>query len=208
MKQVLNTERDTATKASRAPLAGTLAMVAGGLFVFGALVSIAVEWAWPALLVGFALLIHVVPQLHRYQSPADGWAGRVGSVLVAAGAAVMVALGVTFLIWEAVGDPGEPGWTNVVWPVAFFAFLIGIVLFAIGSAMAKKVPPAAPLLMLIGLVAAVAIDMATGAFFEDDANSSATEWGFHIGVPLFGLGLAWMGYALRSALRTRSAVAD
>lgn len=41
--------------------------------------------------------------------------------------------------------------------------------------------------------------MMTGAFFADDG--SVTEWGFYIGVPLFGLGLAWIGYALAHASR-------
>lgn len=191
------TVADTGTGGARAATVGTLTMAAGALFALGTLVSIAVDWAWFAILIGFALLVYVVPQLHRSQSPADGWAGRAGSLLVAAGAGLVVALGVVFLVLEAVGDPGEPAWAGVLWMIGFFAFLIGVVLFAVGSAMARRFPPGAPLLMLIGLVAAVAIDMATGAFFEDDP--STTEWGVYIGVPLFGLGLAWMGYALRNA---------
>ena len=50
---------------------------------------------------------------------------------------------------------------------------------------------------LLGM-AALAVDMATGAFFEDD--STTTEWGFYIGVPVFGLGLAWAGYAVWKGL--------
>jgi hypothetical protein len=169
------------------------------------LVSSAVDWAWLAILVGFALLLYVVPQLHRFQSPADGWAGKWGSWLVAGGAAVVLALGVVFLILETVGDPGEPAWAGVLWMIGFFAFVLGILLFGIGSALAKRFPPAAPLLMLVGLVAAIVIDMATGAFFGED--TATTEWGFYIGVPLFGLGLAWMGYALRNASRANPAVA-
>ncbi|MDK3256981.1 hypothetical protein [Blastococcus capsensis] len=198
MKQTSSTTfAETGAVQDRAQTVGTLTMVAGALFALGALVSIAVDWAWLAILIGFGLLTYVVPQLHRVQSPADGWAGRAGSLLVAAGAGLVVALGVVFLVLEAVGDPGEPAWANVLWMIGFLAFLVGIVLFAVGSAIAKRFPPGAPLLMLLGLVAAVAIDMATGAFFEDD--SSTTEWGFYIGVPLFGLGLAWIGYALRNA---------
>ncbi|RZU31802.1 hypothetical protein [Blastococcus saxobsidens] len=191
------TPAETTVVRTRAETVGALAMVAGALFALGALVSSAVDWAWFAILIGFGLLVYVIPQLHRVQAPADGWAGRAGSVLVAAGAGLVVALGVVFLVLEAVGDPGEPAWAEVLWMIGFLAFLVGIVLFAVGSAIGKRFPPGAPLLMLFGLVAAVAIDMATGAFFEDD--SSTTEWGFFIGVPLFGLGLAWMGYALRSA---------
>ncbi len=179
---------------------GTLTMVAGAMFVLSALVSIATDWAWLALLVGFALLVYVVPRLHHVQAPADGWPGRLGAPLTAAGAAIIFLLGALFVVWDAVGDPGEPAWVGIVWLIGFLSFLVGIVLFGIGSAMARVVPRAAPLLMLLGLVAAIAIDVATGAFFEDD--SSTAEWGFFIGLPLFGLGLAWMGWAVRSGRRT------
>ena len=194
------TSAETGTGGSREAV-GTLTMGAGAAFALGALLSAAVEWGWLAVLVGFALVVYVLPQLHRFQSPTDGWAGRIGSLLGAAGAGVMVLLGVIFLVWEAVGTPGEPAWVGVLWVAGFFGFLLGIALFAVGSALARRFPPGAPVLMLVGLVAAIAIDMATGAFFSDDG--SVTEWGFHIGVPLFGLGLAWMGYTLRTgALRT------
>ena len=205
MNQSLNTGRDASIEGSRGTLVGTLAMAAGALFVLGALLTIATEWGWLGLLLGLALLVYVVPQLHRFQSPADGWLGRVGSLLVAAGAGVWVTLGVIFLVWEAVGEPGEPAWTGVAWLLSFVAFLLGVVLFGVGSVKAKKFPPGAPLLMIVGLIGALAIDMATGAFFEEDA--STTEWGLYIGIPLFGLGLAWMGYVLRTQARTRPAVA-
>jgi hypothetical protein len=199
MKQTSTTAlAETGAGGSRARTVGTLTMLAGALFALGALVSAATEWAWLAVIVGFALLAYVVPQLHRFQAPADGWAGRVGSLLVAGGAGLMVALGVVFLVWEAVGSPGEPAWAGVLWMVAFLAFVIGIVLFAVGSALARRFPWGAPVLVLVGLVSALVIDMATGAFFEDDADASTTEWGLYLGIPLFGLGLVWMGHALRS----------
>ena len=192
---------ETGAGGPRATTVGILTMAAGALFAVGALASVAVDWAWFAILIGFAALVYVVPQMHRIQSPADGWAGRAGSLLVAAGAGLVVALGVVFLVLEVIGDPGEPVWAGVLWMVGFFAFLAGIVLFAVGSLIGKAFPPGAPLLMLIGLLAAVAIDVATGAFFGEDPD--ATEWGFHVGVPLFGLGLAWMGHALANTHTSR-----
>ncbi len=83
-----------------------------------------------------------------------------------------------------------------MWLIGFIGFVLGVVLFGVGSVMARTFPPGAPLLMMFGLLGSLVIDMATGAFFAED--STTTEWGFLIGIPLFGLGLAWMGYVLRS----------
>ena len=205
MKRVLRTGRDAPTDESRGTLVGTLAMVAGAAFVVGTLLTIAAEWGWSLVVIGMALLLYVVPQLHRFQSPADGWLGRAGSPLVLAGAGLFVAPGVIFLIWSTVGEPAGAG---LLWMIGFrtiglIALILGTVLFGIGSAMARRFPPAAPLLMLVGLLGALAIDMATGAWVDDERT---TEWGFYIGVPLFGLGLAWMGYVLRSEARARPAL--
>jgi hypothetical protein len=78
--------------------------------------------------------------------------------------------------------------------LGFVTFVIGVVLFAIGTIRGKVLPQASGVLMLIGLLAAIAIDMATGAFFQDQPTT--TEWGFYIGVPIFALGLGWAGYAV------------
>ncbi len=200
-----NTSTGTGSGSSRAATVGTLTMVAGALFVLAPLVSIATEWAWVGLLAGLALLAYVAPQIHRLVVPADGWTGRAGSWLVTCGAALVLALVVVFLVWDAVGDPGEPAWADVLWLIGFLAFLVGIVLFGIGAALSRRFPPAAPLLMLGGLVASVLIDMATGAFFEEEPTT--TEWGFFIGLPLFGLGLVWMGCALRNPARRHTSTA-
>ena len=199
---------DTATPdpragGSRATTVGTVTMAAGGLFVAGPLLGIVADWAWPVLLVGFALLVHAVPHLHRAQAPADGWTGRAGSLLVVGGAALLVLLGLVSVVWEALSDTpvAEPAWAGLLWAVGFFGFLAGILLFCAGTLVAGRFPRGAPVLMLAGLAGALLIDVATGAFFEDDA--STTEWGFFIGIPLFGLGLVWLGSALRgSAPRT------
>lgn len=177
---------------------GLVTLIAGFCFVVGAIGSEIVDPLWLVLVLGFALLIYAVPALHRYQAPADGAAGKWGARLVPFGGAVLIALALIYLVWEAVGNPPEegPAWTNVAWPIGFFSFLIGIVAFAIGTIRAKVFPTAAATLILVGLVAGVAIDMATGTFFEDDGESTA--WGFMIGIPLAGLGIAWLGNSLRT----------
>ncbi|MFP5372619.1 MAG: hypothetical protein ACLGI3_17995 [Actinomycetes bacterium] len=207
MKQTSGTASTrTGNSGSAARTLGTLTMAAGASIAVGVVVSVVTEWGLLALLLGLALLAYVLPQLHLVQSPADGWPGRYGALLAAAGAGVIVALGAFFLVWEAVGTPGEPAWAGVAWLVGFLAFLVGTVLFAVGSAMARMFPTGAPVLVLVGLVAAVAIDMMTGAFFADDG--SIPEWGFYLGVPVFGLGLIWMGWALRTSALRSSSVPD
>ena len=175
---------------------GLATLIAGICFIVASIGSGVFEPFWILMIVGFALLAYSVPRLHRHQAPADGALGLWGSRLVAFGAVIVLALGVVFLVWELVGTPPEedPGIIGPLWMIGFFGFAIGVVLFTIGSIRAKVFPQAAPTLMLVGLVAALVIDMATGAFFEDDGTT--TEWGFFIGVPLFGLGLAWIGYSL------------
>lgn len=176
---------------------GLVTLIAGLCFVVAALGTAAVEALWIVMIVGFALLVYAIPALHRHQAPADGAAGLWGSRLVAGGGGIVLLLGVVFLIWEAIGTPPEDdaGPLGIVWMIGFFSFLIGIVLFAIGTLKAKVFPQGAPILMVVGLVSGIAIDMATGAFFEDQEGGT-TEWGFYLGIPLFGLGLAWLGYWL------------
>ncbi|MFH5822918.1 hypothetical protein [Georgenia sp. AZ-5] len=158
--------------------------------------SAVVDWLWVAVLLGFLGMILGIRGIHRYQAPADGAPGRVGAWLVVLGAAVIVLLGLAFLVWEAVGGLPEagPAVVDVAWMVGFAAFVLGVILFAIGIIKGKVLPAGSAVLMLVGLLAAIAIDMATGAFFEDEPTT--TEWGFFLGVPLFALGLCWAGYAV------------
>ncbi len=181
---------------------GMATLVAGAAFVIAALGSAALEELWILMLIGFALLIYAVPALHRHQAPADGPLGHWGARLVLFGGAVVVALGIVFLIWEAVGTPPEdpPGPVGILWAIGFLSFVVGVVLFRIGTLQAGVFLRDAAALMLGGLLGALLIDMATGAFFEDDA-AATTEWGLYIGVPLFGLGLGWIGYTLWSQTR-------
>jgi hypothetical protein len=182
--------------------AGLALMIAGAALAVGSLGSALFDPLWVLMLLGFLCLAYGVPGLHRVQAPADGFAGRWGALLVPLGAAVMVLLGLIFLIWEALGDPPEeaPAFIDVAWMAAFAIFVIGVVLFAAGVIAARVFPRFAGVLMLVGLVAAVGIDMATGAFFEDDG--ATTQWGFYLGLPVFAIGLAWLGTAAWSSARS------
>lgn len=190
------TARTRTTRAGIAVLAAGVAVLAAGALIFvGSLGIAAADWIWPLMLLGFLGMVYGMPGVHEYQAPADGALGRWGALLVRSGGALIVILGVVFLVWEAVGNPPEegPGVVDAAWMIGFAAFAIGVILFGIGVLRAKVLPAASGVLMLVGLVAAISIDMATGAFFD---TSTATEWGFYIGVPLFALGLIWAGYTV------------
>lgn len=176
--------------------AGLAAVIAGLCFIVGAIGTSISDSLWPVLALGFALLVYAVPALHRHQAPADGAAGKWGARLVMFGGGLLILLAIVFLIWEAVGTPpeDEPAWTNVVWPIGFFSFVIGMITFSIATIRAKVLPAAAAALIPLGLVAGVVIDMINGTFFED--NPTGTEWGFFTGIPLAGLGIAWLGYSV------------
>jgi hypothetical protein len=188
---------DASTAASgtaRNKWSGLAVLIAGIAIIVGSLGSAAFDWLWVAILVGFLGMVYGMPGVHDYQAPADGALGKWGALLVRYGGAVLVLLGAIFLVWDAVGTPPDEGPTpvDVVWMIGFAVFVIGAVIFAIGIIKGKALPPASGVLMLVGLVAGIAIDMATGAFFETEPTT--TQWGFYIGVPMFALGLAWAGY--------------
>jgi hypothetical protein len=186
-----------AVRGAGATRAGTLAIVAGALFLVSPLVELTGHWAWPLLLTGFALLVLVVPLLHRHQAPADGWTGRVGSWLVVGGASVFAALSVASAVWVLASDSAmdQPAWAAALWSLASSAYLAGIVASCVGSIAAGLLPRAAPALVLAGLLTALVVDRATGTDAQD--GSGSPEWGLYTGIPVFGLGLLWLGSALR-----------
>lgn len=185
-----------ATASKTARRAGLITMLAGAGFALGGGLSTLGEWTWVLFLAGIVLLLYAVPQLHKLQAPADGAVGQWGTRLFVLGAGILVALGAVFLVWDAFGDPGEPAWTEALWPVGFVSFLLGFVLFVAGSLKARVLESLGLWLIVVGLIGGVALDMATGAFFADEGE--VTEWGFIIGIPLAGLGLLLVGYRLWS----------
>jgi len=183
---------------------GLAVLIAGIAILLGALGSAAVDGLWIGILLGFLGMVYGIPGVHSYQAPADGFPGRWGATLIRYGGAVLVLLGIVFLIWEAIGDPPEEGQglVDVAWMIGFAAFSIGVILFAIGTIKANVLPRAAGVLMLVGFLAAIVVDMATGAFFEDEPTT--TQWGAYIGAPLFALGLALAGYTVWKGRRSDS----
>ncbi|GAA1763460.1 hypothetical protein [Kocuria aegyptia] len=200
------TNSTTNTPRTRNKSSGLAVLIAGIAIIIGAAGSAVLDGLWIAVLIGFLGLIYGIPGVHRYQAPADGALGTWGAVLIRYGGAALVLLGLVSLLWEAVGDvPDEgPVLVEVIWLIGFVAFVIGVILFALGVVRAKVLPVASGVLMLVGLVGSLVVDMVTGAFFEPEPVT--TEWGFYVGMPVFGLGLAWVGYTVWKDAGARSGV--
>ncbi|MFI7481166.1 hypothetical protein ACH9EU_01990 [Kocuria sp. M1R5S2] len=198
------TNSTTGTPRARSRSSGLVVLISGILIIIGSAGSSVLDGLWVVMLIGFLGMVYGMPGVHHYQAPADGALGKWGAQLIRFGGAVIVLLGLAFLVWEAVGTPPEsgPAAVDVAWMAGFAVFVIGVILFAIGVVRAKVLPVASGVLMLVGLVGSLVVDMATGAFFESEPVT--TEWGFLIGVPVFGLGLAWAGYSVWKGAGARS----
>lgn len=178
---------------------GLVLMAAGILIVAGVALQTVLEILWLLVAAGFIFLVASLPGLRGAHVGRDGLLGTIAWwPAMLAGAVVSVLLIVGVFIDLVLGrDPDDVlGPLFVVLAVGFFTFVVAITLYGVAMAIAAVVPRVAAILVAVGLPVGLAIDMATGAFFDE--NGETTEWGFYIGVPLFALGWLWIGYALWS----------
>jgi hypothetical protein len=178
---------------------GLALMVAGILMVAGVALQAIHELLWLLLAVGFIILVGALPGLRSAHGGREGLLGTIAWwPAMVAGAIVAVLLIVGLFIDLVLGrDPEDViGPLFPVLAVGFFTFVVAIALYGVAMAIAGVVPRIAAFLVAAALPLALVIDMATGAFFEE--NGETTEWGFYIGIPLFALGFVWIGYALWS----------
>lgn len=184
-------------------------MAAGILIVGGAVLQPILEVLWLLVAAGFIILVASLPGLRGAHGGRDGLIGTIAWwPAMVAGAIVAVLLIVGIFIDLVLGrDPEDViGPLFAVLAVGFFTFVAAVTLYGVAMAIAAVVPRIAAILVAVGLPVALAIDMATGAFFEE--NGETTEWGFYVGIPLFALGIVWIGYALwsgRTGVRTEPA---
>ena len=176
---------------------GMAAILAGVLLIVSMLLTeLVAEGFFYLFALVFLLLAVALPGLHARQAGRSGLLGRIGFVAALIGAvAFVVLLAVVGVAETFFGfDPDASDVVGLVLFVAFIAFMVGIVLFGIATARAGVFPPAAGLLLALGLLGGLVIDLLTGAFFDEDA----TSWGYFIALTAFAVGLIWLGYTLRS----------
>ena len=179
-------------------------MLAGAILI---VVVLLVELGLEQLvyLTGLVLLLLLValPGFEAWQGGRDGRLGRAGFVLASLGAAILGMLFVGVGVAEGLlgFDPDASQALGPVLVVGFVALIGGVLLFGSAALRAGVLPRAAVLLFVASLPLGVAIDMATGAFFEDDEAGSTPEIGYWVGIPAFGIALIWLGYSMLSAGR-------
>jgi hypothetical protein len=195
----------------RMSLAGLAGIVAGALIVIGAtLGELVSEYFWFLLAPAMLLIVFALVGFQSRQREQAGRLGKAGYVMGVIGFAV---LGVLFLVLgslesifgvdlEASEGLGVTV-TEIVIIAAFFSLILGTLLYGIATLRANVFPRIAAVLLLASLPVALVIDIATGAFTDE----ALTPWGVYIGFPLFGLGVAWLGYALWMETRAPVAVA-
>lgn len=182
---------------------GMAVLAAGILFAlltFGDLLTLPEEFFFIlALPMAFFLLIGL-PGIRARQEGRETAIGKVGYVVMAASLAVLTILfGVASYVTAILKEDVEtflPDWLESFLAIGFFGTLIGALLFGIGLVIARGFGPLPSWLFLIALPLGLLIDVATGAFFQENGDTPA--YGFYVGVPLFGIALIWMGVKLLS----------
>lgn len=188
---------------------GMLAMLSGLLIGLWAITE-ALDYDLFFALVPAAVIFLVlsIPSMHTVQQGKHGTAGKIGYGLLMAAGAVFALMFVFALIVEVgMGQSIEDDFPmlETVFPIVFFVFLGGLILFGIGSAVAGVLPRLAVIAFMLALPVGLAIDTATGAMEQDE-----TGIGFYIGMGLLSVSLLWLGWFLwtrsapSTAVRTES----
>lgn len=171
---------------------GPAAMMAGVLVIPIIWLSLLVESFFYLMIPVMLLLVVALAGLHARQDARSGRLERVGFVIAVLGAGAVAVLAA--FVGVAVALFGLDAENSALGPIAFFAFIvfmIGILLFGIGTARVGVLPRLAGGLIAVAFPVGLAIDLIAGSF----SSGEATAWGFSIGFTVFGIGLIWLGYA-------------
>jgi len=180
------------------PRFGGMAAILSGLLVGLWVITSALDYDLFLAFVpaGVILLVLSIPAMHSIQQGRHGAAGKVGYGLLMAAGSVLVLMFLFAVIAEGVmGQSIEDDFAalDTIFPIVFFVFLGGLILFGIASAVAGVLPRLAVIAFMLALPVGLVIDVATGAMDQDEAGM-----GFYIGIGLLSLSLLWLGSFLWS----------
>jgi hypothetical protein len=190
-------------------LSGLATLFAGVLYAFGALLHPVGEdlvsvnnpsWVPSHLVywVSAMLMLFGLVGLYAHQAVEAGWLGLVGFLLALAGTAFagsIFFMASTVLPLVAAGSPSV--FDQVMPPPAFavvvlgVGFVLGYLLFGIATIRAGVFPRWSGSLLIIGVLLFTISEM---SLFDSGISHLVAT----LGDVIFGIGLAWMGYALWS----------
>lgn len=177
---------------------GGMAAILSGLLVGLWVITTALDYDLFLALVPAAviLLILSIPAMHAVQQGKHGAAGKIGYGLMMAAGGVLALMFLFAVIAEGVmGQSIEDDFPalDTIFPIVFFVFLGGLLVFGIASAVAGVLPRLAIIAFMLALPVGLAIDVVTGAMDQDEAGI-----GFYIGIGLLSVSLLWLGSFLWS----------
>ena len=170
---------------------GLAALLAGAFFIVEALAVPFigdVHWAFHVLdFPAHAFLAVGLVGLYLWQKRQEhfGWLGTIGVILIVT-ASVLIALGgLAIVIVDGVLKAPEEALNEVVHPLELLV-IIGAVLFGMATMQMNVLPSGGALLIIVGAL----------GFFGISFAGVGPEWLISVAVAVFGVGWAWLGYAL------------
>lgn len=149
------------------------------------------HWGYHVLNVPMNMLLTIgVLGLFAHQAASFGKPGKVGSYLSLAGFALATLGGIAIIGFElGVGEESTPGVLDMfIHLVAALLFVVGSVVFGVATLRAGVLPRGGALLAILGPIVFFGM-----IFFGVEGGLPIV-----LGPALFGLGWAWLGYALLS----------
>lgn len=175
---------------------GVAALFAGVLLAVAIIGPGVWDGFWLALMPAAALLILAAFALHAEWRPRDGRIGTVGSLVLAAAAAGLLALAVlSAAVTTELGM--EPSWLAFPEHVAGYALIGGAFLFGAAAFRTRRVPRWAAVAFAVSLPLGLCIDAAINSFPFGEEFAFA-GYGFYVGLGLFALSLMRIGLAARA----------
>lgn len=175
---------------------GTAALIAGCLVAVAIAGPAIWDGLWLALVPAAGLLIPAASGLHAAWRPRDGRLGTAASVVLAAGAAAMLAMTVVGAAVTAT-EGMEPSWLSVPQTVAGYALVAGALLFGGAALRTRRVPRWAAVALAVSLPLGLGIDATIAALPFGELFFFA-GYGFYLGLGLFAVSLMRLGFAARA----------
>jgi hypothetical protein len=153
------------------------------------------------------LLFLSIPSVHRAQAGENGMVGKIGYwiTMIAGGLFAILFLIGSFIDLVLGEDPEDvlPSLTGPLFGILFFGLVIGILLFGVAMLIAGIAPRLAALFFLLGLPAGLLLDFVIFETTDEEAGP-----GFYIGIPMFAIGLLWLGWWVWSSKVSTSSVSS